>query len=209
MDLNDKSDFNAPNYPIPFIYRNKVAAQIAKMLYWKIMKKEKTEYISPLVWVMKKYKTIRGCLDARMLNRKLERDFVNPPNTNDLLLTFKKGQIPVIPIRSDHTKYIGFVHGGKTYTFARLPFGLSTAMASLTRCLNTVLGEEFKEFTSVYVDDLLVHSDTIEAHLIHLDKIFDSLGRAGLTVELRQSQFLRHEVSFLGHIISADGVSID
>ncbi|KAG5879512.1 hypothetical protein JTB14_004737 [Gonioctena quinquepunctata] len=82
-------------------------------------------------------------------------------------------------------------------------------MASLTRCLNTVLGEEFKEFTSVYVDDLLVHSDTVEAHLIHLDKIFDTLGRAGLTVKLRKSQFLRHEVSFLGHIISAVGVSID
>ncbi|KAG5862727.1 hypothetical protein JTB14_022799 [Gonioctena quinquepunctata] len=82
-------------------------------------------------------------------------------------------------------------------------------MASLRRCLNTALGEDFKEFTSVYVDDLLVHSDTIEAHLIHLDKIFVTLGRAGLTVKLRKSQFLRHEVSFLGHIISADGVSID
>ncbi|KAG5886588.1 hypothetical protein JTB14_011300 [Gonioctena quinquepunctata] len=194
------------------IKRNEVAAQIAEMLSWEIIKKEKTEFISPLVCVTRKDKTIRVCLDARMLNRKLKKDFVNPPNTNDLLLTFKKGQFLStidltaaywqIPIRSDHTKYIGIVYEGETYTFARLPFGLSTAMASLTRCLNTVLGEEFKEFTSVYVDDLLVH-------LIHLDKIFDTLGRAGLTVKLRKSQFLRHDVSFLGHIISADGVSID
>ncbi|KAG5870692.1 hypothetical protein JTB14_003890 [Gonioctena quinquepunctata] len=219
MDLNDESVFNAPSYPIPFIYRTEVAEQIAEMLSWEIIKKEKTEYISPLVCVTKKDKTIRVCLDARMLNRRLKKDSVNPPNTNDLLLTFKKGQFLStvdltaaywqLPIRSDHTKYIGFVYEGETYTFARLPFGLSTAMASLTRCLNMVLGKEFKEFTSVYVDDLLVHSDTVETHLIHLDKIFDTLGRAGLTVKLRKSQFLRHEVSFLGHIISADGVSID
>ncbi|KAG5862726.1 hypothetical protein JTB14_022798 [Gonioctena quinquepunctata] len=49
MDLNDENVFNAPSYPIPFIYRNEVAAQIAEMLSWEIIKKEKTEYISPLV----------------------------------------------------------------------------------------------------------------------------------------------------------------
>ncbi|KAG5866581.1 hypothetical protein JTB14_007229 [Gonioctena quinquepunctata] len=95
MDLNDESVFNAPSYPIPFIYRNGVAAQIAEMLSWEIIKKEKTEYISPLVCLTKKDKTIRVCLDARMLNIKLKKDFVNPPNTNDLLLTFKKGNFLV------------------------------------------------------------------------------------------------------------------
>ncbi|KAG5883308.1 hypothetical protein JTB14_008595 [Gonioctena quinquepunctata] len=203
MDLNDDSVFNAPSHPIPFMYRNEVAAQIAEMFSWEIIKTEKTEYISPLVCVTKK--NIRVSLDARMLKRKLKKDFVNPPNTNDLLLTFKKGQFLStidltaaywqIPIRSDHTKYIGFVYEGETYTFARLPFGLSTAMASLTRCLNTVLGEEFKEFTSVYVDDLLVHSDTVEAHLIHLDKIFDTLGRARFVLKFWWIDFDIHFLS--------------
>lgn len=149
----------------------------------------------------------------------MKMDFVNPPNPSELLLNFKKGQVLStidltasywqIPIRSDHTKYIGFVFEGESYTFCRLPFGLSTSMASLIRCMNTVLGEEIREFTSIYVDDLLVFSDNVENHLRHLNKVFEKFTAEGITIKLRKCQFVREKVTFLGHMISNKGIAID
>ena len=41
----------------------------------------------------KKDGSIRICLDARMLNEKMKKDFINPPNPNDLILSFKQGMV--------------------------------------------------------------------------------------------------------------------
>lgn len=185
IELNDYSLLNSPFYPIPYIYKREVALQIEEMLAWGIIQKEKTEYISPLVCVTKKDKSFRVCLDARALNRKMKEDFLNPPNTNDLLWSFKKGQVLStidltaaywqISIKKDHTKYLGFIYEGDTYTFIYLPFGLKTSMASLMRFLKGALGDEFQEFTTLYVDDLLVHSDSIDDHFTHLRRILQRL----------------------------------
>lgn len=219
IELNTYEAFNAPTYPIPFKYRCEVDAQVEEMLSSGIIKLEKSEHISPLVCVTKKDKSVRVCLDARTLNSKMKKDFVAPPNPNDLLINFKEGQILStidltaaywqIPIRTGDTTYIGFIHNGESYTFQRLPFGLSTSMASLIRCLNRVLGPECTNFSCIYVDDLLVFSENIPAHFEHLNIIFSKLRKAGMTVKLRKSQFIRKEVTFLGHIVSQKGIKID
>nr|CAI5859444.1 unnamed protein product [Callosobruchus analis] len=219
VEMEDDSPFNAPMYPIPFCYREEVRKQVVEMERWGVVTKQRTNYISPLVVVKKRDSTPRICIDARILNSRMRKDFIPPPNPAELLLSFKKGVILStidltasywqIRIHEQDRKYVGFIYEGETYVFRKLPFGLSTSMASLIRCLNQVLGAACQSFTMIYVDDLLVFSDNIDQHLEHLGILFDKLLAEGITVKLRKCQFLRQQVVFLGHIISSEGVRMD
>nr|CAH7729530.1 unnamed protein product [Callosobruchus chinensis] len=215
IEMDDVTPFNVPNYPVPLVYRDQVHDQIREMLEWGIIAREKTAYISPLVVVKKRDGSPRICLDARALNKKMKKDFVKPPNPSELLLGFKSGGVLSsidltfsywqIPIHEDDRKYVGFVYNGESYVFKRLPSGLSTSMASLIRYLTQVFRDK-TDFILVYVDDILVFSANIELHWKHLRQIFQIFAEEGLTIKLRKCQFIKHQVEFLGHIISKDGI---
>ena len=55
-------------------------------------------------------------------------------------------------------KYMAFIFEGRNYQFKRLPFGLVNSVAIFVRCMDQVLGQEALQFTTVYVDDLLITS---------------------------------------------------
>nr|CAH7759639.1 unnamed protein product [Callosobruchus chinensis] len=216
VDMIDTEPFYCQNYPIPLTYKEEVDSQIKEMIDWGVVRKEKTNYISPLVVVRKKDSSARICLDARAINKKMKKDFVGPPNSSEMLFNFKKGMLFStldltasywqIPIADSDAKYIGFIYEGESYVFARLPFGLSTSMASLIRCLSQILNKKCSQFTIIYVDDILVYSQDVSTHLKHLRQIFEIFAEEGMTLKLRKCQFLPNQVSFLGHVIGSEGV---
>lgn len=218
LQLTNVEPFNSVVYPVPFVYKPIVKQQIDEMVKWGVIERAKVDYVSPLVCVKKKDKSIRICLDARQLNQRLKKDYVNPPNQDDLLFNFKRGQVFStidltasywqILINPAHRQYIGFCYEGETYAFCRLPFGLSISMACLIRCLKTVL-TGCEEFVNIYVDDIQVHSESVDEHLSHLKKIFDIFREEGVTVKLRKCQFLCKTILFLGHQISSEGIQLD
>jgi len=61
----------------------------------------------------------------------------------------------------------------------------------------------------VYLDDIIVYSTTVEEHLIRLKKLFDRLKIANLKLKPSKCHLLRAEIKFLGHVVSAKGVSTD
>ena len=90
-----------------------------------------------------------------------------------------------------------------------MPFGLCNAPATFQGAIQTVLaGLEWRN-CFVYIDDILVVSRTFEEHLQHLEQVFDILRNANLRLKLKKCSFLCKEVSYLGHIISVEGVHSD
>ncbi|CAG9814585.1 unnamed protein product [Phaedon cochleariae] len=85
----DSTPFVKRSYPVPFSYKEEVRKQIDEMVDWGIMEKC-TDYVSPLVTVIKEDKSVRICLDARYLNAKMANDHVTPPLPDELLAHFKK-----------------------------------------------------------------------------------------------------------------------
>ena len=59
-------------------------------------------------------------------------------------------------------------------------------------------------FVSVYIDDILVYSRTLEEHLTHLRLVLERIQKAGLKLKLAKCAFIRKEVEYLGHILTPE-----
>lgn len=100
-----------------------------------------------------------------------------------------------------------FVIANETYGFLRMPFGLSNAPRTLQRVMNRLF--EDMDFVKVYLDDILVHSQTKVIHLEHLQKVFTRLKEAGASINFDKSHFMKQSVTYFGNNISGDGIKPD
>ncbi len=75
----------------------------------------------------------------------------------------------------------------------------------MQRCL----GGQLVDTTLVYLDDVIVYSPDFESHLQHLEQVFRAMEKYGLKLQPDKCQLFRKEVTFLGHCVSASGVSVD
>lgn len=90
IELKDNSPFCFKSYPVPYAFRAAVKDQISEMLNLGVIRATPTEYVSPLVTVIKKDKSVRVCLDARHLNTELVKEHFMPPNPEDILFDFSE-----------------------------------------------------------------------------------------------------------------------
>ena len=61
-------------------------------------------------------------------------------------------------------------------------------------------------FVSVYIDDLLVYSKTLEEHLNHLSKVMNRLREVNLKLQTAKCYFCKQTVEFLGHVLTPRGL---
>lgn len=80
-----------------------------------------------------------------------------------------------------------------------MPFGLKTAGASFTRAMHLALGSNMLDFLIVYLDDILIASNTLEEHLQHIDYVLEKLQKVGFTLNREKCEFAKNEIKFLGH----------
>ena len=65
---------------------------------------------------------------------------------------------------------------------------------------------DFIEFCDGFFDDVIIFSETIEEHLIHLEKVLNKLAEYGMFINFEKCQFAMNSVNFLGHNISDKGI---
>ena len=107
---------------------------------------------------------------------------------------------------SDHHKTAFVCDFGK-FEFCRTSFGIATSPDFLKDLMNKLFFG-YGHFCTVYMDDLLIYSDSIEQHLEHLEKIFEKFRESKLKVKLSKSEFFKEELEFLGHKIGIHGISL-
>jgi len=177
-------------------------------------------WASPIVLVQKKDGTLRFCVDYRGLNSVTKKNTFRLPGINDLLdqvghshyfstLDLASGywQIAMYPDSQEKTAFI--THSG-LYEFQVIPFGLCNAPSAFQRLMDRVLcglnPEDGSKFVSIYLDDVLIFSSTLEEHLIYLRLVLDRIIQAGLKPKPMKCHFIRQEVKYLGHTITPAGL---
>jgi hypothetical protein len=92
------------------------------------------------------------------------------------------------------------------YEFLVLPFGLTNAPALFMDLMNRVFQPYLDKFVVVFIDDILVYSNSFKEHEEHLRHTLQTLRDHQLYAKLSKCEFWPKRVTFLGHVISAEGV---
>ena len=90
-----------------------------------------------------------------------------------------------------------------------LPFGLMNAPGTFQAFVNDILRDYLDDFVVVYLDDILIFSESLEVHTEQVKKVLEKLEAAGICLKLEKCAFDKQEVSFLGFVIGVNGISMD
>lgn len=90
-----------------------------------------------------------------------------------------------------------------------MPFGLMNAPATFQSLMNDVFRPYLRKFVLVFLDDILVYSQSEEQHKEHLQIALATLQQHSLVANLKKCAFGRREVAYLGHVISVQGMAVD
>ncbi|XP_073057028.1 uncharacterized mitochondrial protein AtMg00860-like [Primulina eburnea] len=90
-----------------------------------------------------------------------------------------------------------------------MPFGPTNAPASFMDLMNRVFKPFLDQFIVLFIDDILVYSPDETIHEEHLHLALQTLREIKLYAKFSKCEFWLKSVSFLGHVISRAGVSVD
>jgi hypothetical protein len=172
-----------------------------------------------VLFVEKKDKSTRMCVDYRSLNEVTIKNKYPFPRIDDLfdqpkgVKYFSKvdlwsGYHQLKITESDIPKN-AFVTRYGQYEFTVMPFGLTNAPAYFMNLMNKVFMEELDKFVIVFIDDILVYSKSVEEHEQHLRVVLGKLRAHKLYAKFSKCEFWLEKISFLGHILTAEGVAVD
>ena len=88
-----------------------------------------------------------------------------------------------------------------------MPFGATNAPATFQGLMHDCLGDLNMRWCIVYLDDIIIYSDTKEEHLKRLEAVFQKLAAAGLKLKPSKCFFFREEIEFFGRVVSGKGIS--
>ncbi|KAA0056050.1 pol protein [Cucumis melo var. makuwa] len=95
------------------------------------------------------------------------------------------------------------------YEFIVMSFGLTNAPVVFMDLMNRVFKDFLETFVIVFIDDILVYSKIEAEHEEHLHQILETLRANKLYVKFSKCEFWLKKVSFLGHVVSNEGVVVD
>ena len=94
-----------------------------------------------------------------------------------------------------------------TYNFEVMPFGLMNEPSKFQRLMDTIVRR--LPFVRVYLDEVVLFSENLEAHLIHLQKVFDVIKEAVLKLKLSKCSFVKAKIKLLGHVVDKGRIAVD
>ncbi|GKV49230.1 hypothetical protein SLEP1_g55993 [Rubroshorea leprosula] len=193
--------------------------QLKELLDAGFIRPSKAPYGAPVLFQKKHDGTLRMCIDYRALNKITVKNKYPIPLIDDLFdklgkarwftkLDLRSGYWQVRIAEGDEAKTTCVTRYG-AYEFLVMPFGLTNAPATFCTLMNKVVHPFLDKFVVVYLDDIVVYSETLEEHVQHLRQVFQVLRENELYVKQEKCFFAQQEVMFLGHRVGHGKISMD
>lgn len=219
IHLTDNTPVTQPFRRIPPTQYREVREHIGKLLKKGVIRESSSAYASPIVLVRKADGSLRLCVDYRKLNSKTRRDAFPLPRIDESFdalrgakffstIDLASGYHQVAMHERDMSK-TAFTTPFGLYEYVRMPFGVCNGPATFQRLMQVTMSDLVFQILLVYLDDILVFSETFKQHLERLETVFKRLAETGLKVKLQKCAFLQQSVKFLGHQVSAESVGTD
>ncbi|KAJ4440581.1 hypothetical protein ANN_08726 [Periplaneta americana] len=197
------------NYKLTEAHQKEISKQVEQMLEDGFRKK--MDASGERKW--------RLCIDFRKLNEVTVEDSYPLPHIQDILDKLGRGRYFTaldcasgylqVPIAKEDQCKTAFSTPMGHYEYKRMPFGLKSAPSTFQRMMNNILGELLGTKALAYIDDILVTGGSLAEHNQKLRQIFSKMREYNLKIEPDKCDFLKQELTYLGHVVTPDGVKPD
>ena len=202
---------------IPPPQLDEVREHLKLMLDAGVVQLSNSPWCNAVVLVWKKDRSLRFCIDFRRLNALTVKDSHPLPHifetleslagvahysTFDLNLGFWQ-----VPMDEASKQYTAFTLGSMgPYECESMPFGLCNAPPTFQRLMQNCLGKLNLTYCLIYLDDVIVFSETPEEHLLRMRVVFNHLREHGLKLKPSKCDVFKSEINYLAHHVSKEGV---
>jgi hypothetical protein len=189
------------------------------MLNSGIIQHSSIPFASPILLVKKKDGEWQLCVDYRRLNAYIVKNIYPMPIFDEITdelsgvavfskLDHRSGYHQIWHKEGDEHKTVFQTHYGH-FEYRVMPFGLTGAPATFQEFMNHILAPLLRKCVVVFLDDVLVYSPNLETHVQHLQAVFELLNHHKLHLKRSKCSFAQDKLEFLGHVVSAQGISTD
>uniref|UniRef100_A0A3B1ISM8 Gypsy retrotransposon integrase-like protein 1 n=1 Tax=Astyanax mexicanus TaxID=7994 RepID=A0A3B1ISM8_ASTMX len=217
--LDDETPFKQRARPIHPQDINAVRRHLEELLEAGVIRESESSFSSPIVVVRKKNGDVRLCVDYRKLNLQTVKDAYALPNLEETfsvltgsqwfsVLDLKSGYYQIELNEADKHK-TAFVCPLGFWEFNKLPQGITNAPSTFQRLMEKCMSDLNLKEVIVFLDDLIVFSETLEEHEHRLLRVLQRLKEYGLKLSPEKCRFFQTSVRYLGHIVSRNGVETD
>jgi hypothetical protein len=171
------------------------------------------------LFVAKKDNDLRLCVDYRPLNAVTINNKYPVPCIDILFDQLAGAQVfskidlcsgyHQIKIRTEDIPKTAFTMRYGLYEYLVMSFGLTNASAHFMYLMNSVFIPEVDQFVVVFIDDILVYSNSMEEDEDYIRTILQCLWGDQLSAKFSKCEFWIKEVTFLGHLVSHEGITVD
>ena len=212
IQLTDQQPFKERYRRIPPHLFEEVKQHLQEMVEVSAIRKSVSPWASAVVLVRKKDGGLRLCIDLRKLNNTTIKDGYSLPRFDDTLdclhaakwfstLGLKSGYWQV-ELEEEAKLLTAFTMGPLGFwECERMPFGLTYAPATFQRLMESCLGELNLSWCIIYLDDIIVFSQTPQEQLFRLQAVFDKLKAAGLKLKPSKCELFKKQINYLGHVV--------
>ena len=213
----DTPPFKERFWWIPPPQLDEVREHLKLMLDAGVVRPSNSPWCNTVVLVWKKDGSLRFCIDFRRLNALTVKDSHPLPRICETLeslagaahystfdLNFGFWQVPMDDESKQYTAFT--LRSMGLYECKSMPFGLCNAPPTFQRLMQNCLGELNLTYCLIYLDDVIVFSETPEEHLLRMCVVFNHLREHGLKLKPSKCDVFKSEINYLSHHMSKEGV---